>query len=129
MTNIVFGTGGRFGRLDDSLAVSLFDYAFQCGITHFDTGYEYCGGWSQKKLLHCVNNLDLASQKTISLSTKFSPDLTSDAFLEQVESVLNSLPSRPYIDTLFLWGPSLHQLRDATLLSPILKLLSEKKIF
>ncbi len=59
MPDLVFGTGGRFGRLPKTLASRLVFSAIDNGIRYFDTGYEYCSRRSQSLLFNILakNNI------------------------------------------------------------------------
>ncbi|MDB4346461.1 aldo/keto reductase [bacterium] len=62
-TSLVFGTGGRFGRLSIGEAFELVKFAFDNGICAFDTGVNYCNGRSQPKLFECFNRLAIDRSK------------------------------------------------------------------
>jgi len=111
MSKLVFGTGGRFGRLSTRLAFNLVNYAIECGITRFDTGINYCRGRSQALLFDCINN---HRDKNISISTKISPE---DASLNYDEMLKKTrIPSGQSIDVLFLWGPSPNDLSSSQII-------------
>ena len=110
---LTFGTGGRFGRLSAPLAQKLVDHAVSSGIKVFDTGFEYCSGASQKLLFKSLSRHLYANTCDIKLSTKFRLPLHFGELTENVNETLSLLPSRGYIDTLFLWGPSIADLTNS----------------
>jgi aryl-alcohol dehydrogenase-like predicted oxidoreductase len=117
MSKLVFGTGGRFGRLSRSIAFDLVDYAIECGITRFDTGISYCRGRSQALLFDCLNN---HKDKDILISTKISPEDASLNYEEMFEKA--KIASCRYIDVLFLWGPSLNDLNSTQIVKNLARI-------
>ena len=110
MASLVFGTGGRFGRLNPSLAQSLVDYAWSEGIRVFDSGYYYCSGLSQLSLYKCLQPYIADSSCVVTSKVRADPNLVFDAITNSISSL-----NREYIDIIFLWGPSLSQLNDPNL--------------
>ena len=113
MSLLTFGTGGRFGRLSAHLAQKLVDHAVSSGVKVFDTGFEYCAGASQKLLFISLSNHLRADPFGLKLSTKFRLPSRFGELTENVNKTLSLLPSRGYIDTLFLWGPSIADLTNS----------------
>ena len=118
-----FGTGSRFGRLNTSHAKKIIDYALKLGINRFDTGYTYGNFKSQPLLGICLKKKILDSRENISLSTKCSA--ISEEYVEYcINKSIESLDSK-YIDNFHLWGPSLNQLENKSILKK-LKILKQK---
>ena len=113
MSLLTFGTGGRFGRLSAHLAPKLVDYALNNGVRIFDTGFEYCSGASQRLLFQSLSKHLHADFFDIKLSTKFRLPPRFGELTDNVNETLSLLPSRDYIDTLFLWGPSITGLKSS----------------
>lgn len=127
---LVFGTGGRFGRLSPSECSRLVSEAYDLGIRAFDTGSQYCSGLSQELL---INSFKLASFDRSSFHFSTKVRMFSDAdplHLERtVDSILISNPYISYIDTLFLWGPSFLELTCIDAIdSSLQRLLSSGKV-
>ena len=118
-----FGTGSRFGRLNFAHAKKIIDYALKLGINRFDTGYTYGNYKSQPLLGRCLNKEVLKSRETLSLSTKCAA--LSDDYIEYcINKSIESLDCK-YIDNFHLWGPSLDQLENKSILKK-LKTLKQK---
>lgn len=116
MSKLVFGTGGRFGRLSDSLATELVYSALHSGISSFDTGLHYAGGKSHAKLLRILNQFSRNTSQPLFISSKISVEYLLNASLHDIVLRINQLlPDRPYLDVLFLWGPSVSDLEDPRL--------------
>lgn len=127
-SRLVFGTGGRFGRLSPSLAQRLVDNAVELGISSFDTGLFYCSGRSQKLLFSALRKHIELSPSSFHISTKFPPGHPFDVMNAWLNSSLHQLAVRNYIDTLFVWGPSLQDINDPSLVSSFATLLSSGRI-
>lgn len=112
-TQLVFGTGGRFGRLSQDLADRLVAHALSHNVNVFDTGMQYSNGKSQQKLLHSLRSISLLNRSAFKFSTKFKPANTYGVLTSSVSRILSS--PLQYIDYFFLWGP-----RIADLSSPAL---------
>ena len=118
-----FGTGSRFGRLSTAHAKKIIDYALKLGINRFDTGYTYGNFKSQPLLGRCLKKKILDSRENLSLSTKCSA--TSEEYVEYcINKSIESLDCK-YIDNFHLWGPSLNQLENKSILKK-LKFLKQK---
>jgi aryl-alcohol dehydrogenase-like predicted oxidoreductase len=106
-SRLVFGTGGRFGRLSPVLAQHLVDFAISSGISYFDTGYFYSGKRSQRLLFSSLSTHLCNSSVPLHISTKLPPTLDTELFSKWVGETISNLHGRDYIDTLFIWGPDL----------------------
>ena len=122
---LVFGTGGRFGRLSQSLADKLVSYALSQNVTIFDTGFEYCNGKSQQKLLQALRPVCLQNRSSFKFSTKVKAPRTRGVITNRVSRVLAS--PLQYIDYLFVWGPSISELSSPFLFDE-LNLLKENRL-
>lgn len=122
MSRIVFGTGGRFGRLSSSLAHSLVDYAWESGIRTFDTGFSYAKGASQILLHQCLSPYLSNSGLVVTTKIVADPCILEKAVLQSVHSL-----GRDYLDVVFLWGASLSQLQSP-LLYDVMSALIDKKL-
>ena len=113
MSKLVFGTGGRFGRLKEVEAFELVRFAFVNGINTFDTGSDYSNGLSQSLLYNCLLKIGV-SRNSFSICTKISVNdlltLNKNELLLKLFSGCQSDIS--YLDTLMLWGPSLSDLHN-----------------
>jgi aryl-alcohol dehydrogenase-like predicted oxidoreductase len=127
-SKLVFGTGGRFGRLSRHLAQSLVDYSISKGISKFDTGHSYCGGNSQRLLFSCLAPYVSSRDSTVLISTKVPPSSVQGEITKWVDQALGQLRFRDYIDTLFLWGPSEACLYNDSLLAELHTLKQEGKV-
>ena len=124
LDKIVFGTGGRFGRLSLSRAQSLVDFAIENGIYNFDTGYFYCNQKSQSLLFRCLQKwCDSSISSRIQISTKI-PACSSELFSQLVANTIDSLPSGAHIANLFVWGPTLADLNNTPFVSHLSSLKS-----
>ena len=110
MPDLVFGTGGRFGRLSITLSTRLVSYAIDHGIRYFDTGFEYCSRRSQVLLFDILDNNKYLLDSSVYVSTKFPVPQKSGELTALVNSSLSKLSCRDYLDAIFLWGPSLYDL-------------------
>ena len=118
-----FGTGSRFGRLNFIYAKNIVDYALKIGINRFDTGYTYGKFKSQPLLGRCLKKEILVSRESLSLSTKCSA--ISEEYIEYcINKSIESLDCK-FIDNFHLWGPSLNQLENKSILKK-LKILKQK---
>lgn len=116
-----FGTGSRFGRLNFADAKKIIDYALKLGINRFDTGFTYGKFKSQPLLGKCLKGIP-NSRESISISTKCLAK--SDMYIEDcINKSIEKLESK-YIDNFHLWGPSLYDLENKSILK---KLQSLKK--
>lgn len=127
-SKLVFGTGGRFGRLAPGLAQSLVDTAIESGITKFDTGLFYCGGKSQQLLFACLSDHISRSPSSFEISTKFPPGHSYAIMNEWLNGSISQLGVRGYLDALFVWGPSLEDLYDSSLISSLVSFRSSGRI-
>ena len=127
-SSLVFGTGGRFGRLSSGLAQKLIDHALNCGVRVFDTGCEYCSGASQKLLVKSLAKHLYADSSGIELSTKFRLPSHPGELTEIVNTTLRLLPHRDYINTLFLWGPARAELENSFIWDELNSLKNSGKI-
>lgn len=127
-SKLVFGTGGRFGRLAPRFAQSLVDTAIELGITNFDTGLFYCGGKSQQLLFSCLSSHIRKSPSSYELSTKFPPTLGNNIMNNWLDISIAQLGVRNYIDTLFVWGPSLKDLYSPGLIHSLVSFKSSGRI-
>jgi len=123
-SKLVFGTGGRFGRLSTKLAQSLVDKAVEGGIRSFDTGLFYCHGKSQPLLFACLADHVNKAPTSFQISTKIPAGYSHAVMREWITTSIAQLGTRDYIDTLFLWGPSQIHLYDSRLVSSLLLLKS-----
>lgn len=128
MTELVFGTGGRFGRLSKSLASNLVSYAIDHGIYSFDTGYEYCSRRSQPLLFDILRHNSKFLSGIVKVSTKFSAPQAPGELTLLVDESLSQLSSRDYLDTIFLWGPKVSDLHCEFLLEELAALKMAGKI-
>ncbi|UPH89125.1 aldo/keto reductase [Synechococcus sp. NB0720_010] len=110
MSRLVFGTGGRFGRLSRSLAQSLVDHAWERGIRIFDTGMSYCHGRSQSLLLECLS--DRISHPSCLISTKIPAD---PLYIPYYLDLCRSAFALASLDLIFLWGPTFEELNNQDL--------------
>ena len=110
---LVFGTGGRFGRLAEREAFDLVDFAYSHGISIYDTGVAYCKGRSQKLLYKCLLSLDLP-RESFSICTKISVcSLAVNNKSKIIDQLFSGFQSQlSCVDTLMLWGPSLDDLSN-----------------
>ena len=122
------GTGGRFGRLSPSLAQRLVDTAVELGITSFDTGLFYCSGKSQKLLFSALRKYVERTPSCFQISTKFPPNPSFNTMDYWLSNTIEQLSVRDYIDTLFVWGPSLHDIYSSELVSSLDLLLSSGRV-
>lgn len=106
-SRLVFGTGGRFGRLQPTLAQFLVDQAWSHGIRTFDTGYHYSSGASQRLLCSCLSKYLL--DESLQISTKVKADPYN--MIHSIDRTYSMFGGRP-LDVVFLWGPSIEQLHD-----------------
>jgi aryl-alcohol dehydrogenase-like predicted oxidoreductase len=127
-SKLVFGTGGRFGRLSPRLAQALVDTAIQLGVTKFDTGLFYCRGKSQQLLFSCLSKYISQSPSSLEISTKFPPISNYKVASNWLDVSISQLAFRDYIDTLFVWGPSLADLYDLDLVSILLSFKASGRI-
>ena len=126
---LVFGTGGRFGRLSFPLAQSLVDTAIRNGIYSFDTGYFYANQKSQKLLFRCLDKwFKTEYSSSIKISTKI-PALPPDQFSHLLNNTLRDLPVGAHINSLFVWGPSSSDLSDPLFLDCLSKLKSTSAVY
>ena len=125
---LVFGTGGRFGRLSSGLAQKLIDHAINCGVRVFDTGFEYCSGASQRLLVNVLAKHLYVDSSGIELSTKFRLPSQPGELTENVNNTLKLIPHRDYINTLFLWGPARAELENSFIWDEINTLKNTGKI-
>ena len=107
MPDLVFGTGGRFGRLSKPLASKLVSCVIDHGIRYFDTGYEYSSRRSQPLLFETLEQKSSFMAGSIEISTKFSAPQLPGQLTAFVDNSLSQLSCRDYLETAFLWGPSL----------------------
>jgi len=128
MPVLVFGTGGRFGRLSKPLASKLVSCAIDHGIRHFDTGYEYSLRRSQPLLFEILDQHSTFLSGSVEISTKFSVPRFPGQLTAFVDSSLSQLSRRDYIDTAFLWGPSLLELSAGFLREEMLALKVAGKV-
>ena len=112
MGRLAFGTGGRFGRLSDSLAKKLVGFAIDNDIRVFDTGFEYCKGASQSLLFRTLSNHFREFMPEVEISTKFRSTSNPTLLSSWIDSSLSMLVHRDYIDNVFLWGPSIDDLKE-----------------
>ena len=124
MSCLVFGTGGRFGRLTSYESAKLVDFAINSGITWFDTGFSYCGFKSQPQLFNSLKSLSPSNQQ-INISTKFDVNISLPKLRQNIYQTFDDLPPNVTLHTLFLWGPSIHQLNDPNLVSFLSSIKSE----
>ena len=128
MSSLVFGTGGRFGRLSEPLAKKLIDFAIDSGVRTFDTGFEYSKGNSQALLFRSLAKYLDTNSLEIKLSTKFRTPSEPGLLLRSIDQTLSSLPHRDYIDTVFLWGPTPEEIKDSLVWDELEHLRSSGKI-
>lgn len=127
-SRLVFGTGGRFGRLSPSLAQILVDFAIESGITHFDTGYFYSGKKSQRLLFASLLKHLRISSVPLHISTKLPPTLDANLFNGWVNETILQAENRRPIDTLFIWGPDLSFLDNLQFCILLEELLASGKV-
>ena len=127
-SRLVFGTGGRFGRLSPGLAQSLVDCAIDSGICHFDTGYFYSRKKSQSLLFSSLAKYYSDPSIPLHISTKLPPTLDSTLFNTWVDDIISQLQNSRSIDTLFIWGPDLSFLDNLQFCSLLEELLSSSKV-
>jgi len=127
-SRLVFGTGGRFGRLSPSRAQYLIDTAVELGITSFDTGLFYCSGKSQKRLFSALRKHLEHSRSSFEISSKFPPNPSFDVMNSWLNDTIGHLPVIDYIDTLFVWGPSLKDIYSSELVSSLRLLLASGRV-
>jgi len=128
MPDLVFGTGGRFGRLTYTTASRLVHSALDHGVVHFDTGYEYSSRRSQPLLFKILGSTHKLSNSKVHVSTKFFPPQKAGQLTESVDRSILQLSGRDYIDTIFLWGPSLSDLNRDFLFPELAALKNSGKI-
>ena len=118
----MFGTGGRFGRLNQSFSQELVSHAVHSGINYFDTGYFYCQGESQQRLFKCLKPYLISNPKEIHISTKVPPSPVQGKITSWIYKTLEQLKYKDYIDTLFLWGPSIDHIDDQAIFDELIYL-------
>ena len=128
MPDLVFGTGGRFGRLSTKLASKLVFYAVDQGIQHFDTGYEYCHRRSQSLLFDIFSRNKYLLSDSLKISTKYVVPQKKGQLTALVNKSLAQLLSRGYLDTIFLWGPAISDTDSEFLLDELYSLKKSGKI-
>jgi len=131
MPSLAFGTGGRFGRLRDTEASKLVSYAIQKGIRCFDTGFEYGKRKSQPNLINTLHKYihpNSPIKEAIIFSTKFRPCKDLDQLNQWCDSTLQQLKYRDYIDVVFVWGPSLDDLKRQELWERLEQIRNSGKI-
>jgi aryl-alcohol dehydrogenase-like predicted oxidoreductase len=128
MPDLVFGTGGRFGRLSGTLATRLVFFAIDHGIRSFDTGYEYSSRRSQPLLFDILRSCNNDLLNSFEISTKFPAPQAPGHLTAYVNRSLAQLSRRDYLDTIFLWGPALTDLQNDFLFSELSALKRSGKI-
>lgn len=128
MPSLVFGTGGRFGRLSKPLASKLVSCAIDHGIRYFDTGYEYSSRRSQPLLFKILDQHSTFLAGSNEISTKFSAPQFPGQLTAFVDNSLSQLSRRDYLDTAFLWGPTLSDLATGFLYEEMLALKVAGKV-
>lgn len=118
-----FGTGSRFGRLNFVHAKKIIDHALKLGINRFDTGFTYGNFKSQPLLGKCLKKEIIDSRESLSLSTKCSAK--SGEYIDYCINKSIEILDCKFIDYFHLWGPSLNQLEDKSILNK-LKSLKQK---
>jgi aryl-alcohol dehydrogenase-like predicted oxidoreductase len=125
LKNLVFGTGGRYGRLSRSLSFALTSYSYNNGIRSFDTGLSYSKGRSQSLLFSNLIDLHI-DRSCYSISTKISPKLLVELDDIQLRHLLFSgfEANIAYIDCLMLWGPTACELDNKKIMTRLASLKS-----
>lgn len=123
---LVFGTGGRFGRLSERESIDLVGFALSNEILKFDTGVQYCKGQSQP-LLYKSLFFHGFSRSEITVCSKISAELLLTLDKDELRSCLFSGfdDYLQYLDVLMLWGPSVEQLSDVRLIDNLARLQQE----
>lgn len=130
---IHFGTGSRFGRLNNSLASNIVNYALSKGIVSFDTGFNYGEGSSQKLLAHCLRSSIKLSREALFISSKSGTLFKSQNGLKCFDSDYIDATIRKtvrdfsdtYLDAYYLHGPSLADLQSPELANVLISLKHE----
>lgn len=125
-SQLVFGTGGRFGRLSQTLADQLVSHSLANNINIFDTGMEYSNGKSQQKLVNSLRSVSIADRSSFKFSTKVKPTSLRGVVANSVARLTSSFLH--YIDYLFLWGPVISDLSSPYLFDELLYLKEQKLI-
>ena len=133
---IEFGTGSKFGLLNEKKAKLLVNYAVELGIRKFDTGVNY-GNWKSQPLLgECLSahlekdreNFILASKAgTDNGKNKWSKNFDPDYIESMINKSIIDLKCF-YLDTFYLHGPTLKEIETKGLLERLKTLLKQGKI-
>ena len=124
VSKLVFGTGGRFGRLSIYECQALVSFAYQNNIFSFDTGFSYSRGKSQSKLLQSLFSLEVR-RSSFTFSTKIAIPTDSSSLYDRVSDLVLRNPSLNYVDTLFLWGPDSLSSLSEPVVSDLLRLKND----
>jgi aryl-alcohol dehydrogenase-like predicted oxidoreductase len=122
-SRLVFGTGGRFGRLSSQNARSLVHHSWYSGVKSFDTGFHYSRGASQRQLFHAIR--PFLGDPDLFISTKLiaNPVSLKQNLRETVEAL-----GRSYIDIVFLWGPTIDELNSVDLYQALCDSLNSERV-
>ncbi len=99
-STVALGGGSALSMVkDDQEAVSLIQYAFSKGINFFDSGADYDGGRSQRRIGEAME----PHRKEVYFSTKYLPTTPGDKVMQQVEETLKSYRT-DYVDVANMHG-------------------------
>lgn len=124
--DLIFGTGGRFGRFNFKKASSLVDLAIDNNIKAFDTAFHYGNNKSQPLLAKCLNKHFKKNREEFIISTKCFPK-SAEYINFCVEESLAAFKSG-YLDYFHLWGASTNHLESSEIISCLQYLLKKGKI-
>ena len=123
---LVFGTGGRFGKFNLRAAKRLIDIALENGINSYDTGFTYGNFKSQPLLSKCLEGRIRDNRKSLYLSTK-CPPLSAEYISDAVQKSIETLKCG-YLDCFHLWGGTIETLENKKIISLMNTLTKSKKI-
>jgi uncharacterized protein len=99
-STVALGGGSALSMVkDDQEAVALIQYAFSKGINYFDSGADYDGGRSQRRIGEAME----PHRKEVYLSTKYLPNTPPDQLKQKVEETLKSYRT-DYVDVANMHG-------------------------
>lgn len=99
-STVALGGGSALSMIkDDQEAVELIRYAYGRGINYFDSGSQYDGGKSQRRIGEAMKPY----RKNVYLSTKYNPNSPPDELRKAVEETLASFHT-DYVDVANIHG-------------------------
>lgn len=124
--DLIFGTGGRFGRFNYKKASSLVELAIDNNIKAFDTAFHYGNNKSQPLLAKCLKKHLKKNREEFIISTKCFPK-SAEYINFCVEESLQAFKSG-YLDYFHLWGAGNNHLENNEIVSCLQNLLKKGKI-